>query len=414
MQNTGVSRGLIALLTISALAVLLTTARATAEEEKVLHNCGSRSNDGILPYAGLVSDAAGNLYGTTQEGGVYHLGTVFELSHTEGGFWTEKVLHNFGNKGDGEEPKGGLIFDAAGNLYGTTSQGAHSGGVVFELSPKTGGAWTEEILHTFKGAFNSGEGAAPLSSLTFDAAGNLYGTTSAGGIGDEGTIFELTPTTSGPWTEKILQIFSNNGADGGSPQGNLIFDTLGNFYGTTVNGGASGDGVVFEMTPTGGGNWTEAILHSFSSTGGDGQFPSSGLTFDAAGNLYGTTLAGGAFNYGTVFELSSSAGGNWTETILLNFNTTDGEYPIAGLISDAHSNLYGTTGSGGANGYGAVFVLTPVIGGGWAETVLYSFGNFPDGQTPEGGLIFDTSGRRLYGTTYFGGTNDGTVFEITP
>jgi uncharacterized repeat protein (TIGR03803 family) len=418
MRGKRLSIGLRAALAIFT-AILFVTSIWAAAEEKVLHNFNNDGTDGYYPEVGLIVDAAGNLYGTTTAGGAYNSGTVFELTPAAGGGWTETVLHNFGNGTDGATPYAGLIFDAAGNLYGTTQYGGTYGvGTVFELTPAGGGSWTEKVLYSFN--LNGTDGAVPEAGLIVDAAGNLYGTTYFGGTYLYGTVFELTPAGGGGWTEQVLHSFNNNGADGSLPAAGLIFDAAGNLYGTTVNGGTGsncvlGCGTVFELTPAAGGGWTEQVLHSFNNNGADGSTPFAGLIFDAAGNLYGTTFAGGTYGYGTVFELTPAAGGGWTETVLHNFgNGTDGTAPYAGLIFDAAGNLYGTTSYGGTYNYGTVFELTPAAGGGWTETVLHNFGNGTDGITPYAGLIFDAAGN-LYGTTFVGGTYGyGTVFEVTP
>jgi uncharacterized repeat protein (TIGR03803 family) len=223
--------------------------------------------------------------------------------------WNEKVLHAFNDhRTDGSSPEYGLVIDAAGNLYGTTpSGGIHDYGTVFELSPTVGGGWTETVLHNFNQ--NGTDGALPSAALIFDAAGNLYGTTSAGGLYYDGTVFELSPTVGGGWTETVLHNFNQNGTDGVSPSGGLIFDAAGNLYGTTFAGGLYLDGTVFELSPAGGGAWTETVLYTFCSQNDcrDGSFPAAGLIFDAAGNLYGTTQGSGSMSnlyYGeTVFEL---------------------------------------------------------------------------------------------------------------
>src|SRR5664280_3872238 len=312
-----------------------------------------------------------SLYGTTLEGGTYYSGTVFELTPAAGGGWTEKVLHNFNENGtDGALPRAPLIFDAAGNLYGTTEYGGtyydSDLGTVFELTPAAGGGWTEKVLHNFG---IGRDGTDPLAGLIFDAAGNLYGTTEYGGTyydSDLGTVFELTPAAGGGWTEKVLHNFVI-GRDGTDPLAGLIFDAAGNLYGTTEYAGNYGAGTVFELTPTAGGGWTEKVLHNFNGT--DGEFPYSSLIFDGAGNLYGTTSAGGTYSSclsgyycGTVFELTPAAGGGWTETVLHSFgNGTDGYSPSAGLIFDAAGNLYGTTPHGGTYEGGTVFEVTPVV-----------------------------------------------------
>ena len=212
----------------------------------------------------------------------------------------ENVLYHFGD--NGIQPFGGVIFDAAGNLYGTTSQGgAYDSGTVFELTPTAGGGWMENVLYRFGDKIMDGKN--PLAGLTFDAAGSLYGTTIFGGAYGGGTVFALTPTAGGSWTEKVLHSFYYNGTDGIEPIGGVIFDAAGSLYGTTDGGGAGG-GIVFEFTPTAGGSWTEKVLHSFHYNGTDGIRPDAGLIFDAAGSLYGTTTQGGAYDRGTVFELT--------------------------------------------------------------------------------------------------------------
>ncbi len=381
--------------------------------EKVLGHVGrSPSPTGFVDENGaLISDAAGNLYGTTEYGGTYGCGVAFELTPESGGSWTEKVLHSFGDSTDGISPsQAGLIFDAAGNLYGTTS---NKQGTVFELTPTKDGGWTEKILHSFNGT----DGGFPFAGLTIDAAGNLYGTTYEGGTYNSGTVFELTPTKGGGWTEKVLHSFGN-GADGAVPYAGLTIDAAGNLYGTTLAGGIHHVGTVFELTPTKGEGWTEKVLHSFGN-GADGAFPRAGLIFDSAGNLYGTTSQGGAYNScmptiprnnistcGTVFELTPKAGGRWTERVLYSFNHngTDGYDPLAGLIFAAAGNLYGTTSMGGSEngrgcflGCGTVFELTPTKGGGWTEKVVHNFDG-TDGVSPSAGLIIDAAGN-LYGTT---------------
>jgi uncharacterized repeat protein (TIGR03803 family) len=424
MQSKKVSIGLRAAVAIFTVALLATNSWA-ATKEKVLHSFKFNGKDGLAPIAGLIFDAAGNLYGTTSAGGSAQHGAVFELSPKTGGGWTEKILHTFNDNGtDGYFPDAGLIFDAAGNLYGTTvAGGAHNYGTVFELSPKAGGSWTENVLHSF--SYNGTDGSYPYASLIFDAAGNLYGTTGFGGSGacslGCGTVFELTPAGGGVWTETVLHNFIANGADGTGPDASLIFDASGNLYGTTVTGGANGYGAVFELTP-GGANGPDTVLYSFIDNGKDGVEPEASLIFDAAGNLYGTTLFGGAYVYGTVFELTPKAGGGWKETVLHSFDNPafdgkDGAEPVAGLILDATGNLYGTTTkTGGAYGDGIVFELVrPASGEHWKERLLHTFPSHRfDGTNPSAGLIFDAAGN-LYGTTANGGTAGyGTVFELTP
>ncbi len=428
MQPTVLSIGLSSIRLRAALAIFavaLFVAGTAASQETVLHSFGN-GTDGEGPQAGLVQDDAGNLYGTTAVGGIHQYGTVFELSPREGGGWIETVLHSFNRNGtDGAYPYAGLVLDAAGNLYGTTTSGGihtcdgiYAGcGTIFELSPRQGGGWTETVLHSFG---SLADGYYPYAGLIFDSHGNLYGTTFGGGIHGYGTAFELTPREGGGWTETVLHSFGN-GTDGVSPDAGLIFDSLGNLYGTTNSGGIHNAGTAFELSPREGGGWTETVLHSFGN-GSDGANPDAGLVLDGHGNLYGTTLAGGIhtclnYNCGTVFELSPEEGGDWAERVLHSFNQngSDGAHPVADLIFDAAGNLYGTTLDGGIHTYyGAVFELSPAEGGNWTERVLHSFGNGTDGVSPYAGLIFGSTGN-LYGTTTAGGIHGGgTVFQITP
>jgi uncharacterized repeat protein (TIGR03803 family) len=417
MQTKNFSIVSAAVLMILTVTLLVTGTNAAAQQETVLHSFGN-GKDGHRLYGNLIFDASGNLYGTTALGGAYSKGTVFELIPKTGGGWTEKVLHSFGNGEDGSGPSVGVIFDGSGNLYGTTAiGGAYSKGTVFELIPKTGGGWTEKVLHSFG---NGTDGNGPYSSLMLDA-GRLYGTTYDGGVYSYGTVFELSPKVGGGWTEKVLHSFNATGTDGGYPMASMIFDAGGNLYGTTVSGGTHDCGTVFELSPKKGGGWTETVVHAFNNNGTDGSKPYAGVILNA-GNLYGTTIGGGTHYYGTVFELSPKVGGGWTETVLYSFgdNGTDGNSPVDAVTFYA-GNIYGTTFTGGNNlsctgnggGCGTVFELTPAFGGGWTETVLYNFSK-PDGFEPESRVIFDGSGN-LYGTTAAGGAyKTGTVFEITP
>src|SRR6516165_1947158 len=258
-----------------------------------------------------------------------------------------------------------------------------------------GQTYTKKVIYSFAGG---SDGADPLAGLVRDGVGNLYGTTYAGGDYGSGTVFRLDTTGK----EAVLHSFSG-GPDGGYPYAGLILDAAGNLYGTADAGGAHNYGVVFEV-PAGG---AEGVLYSFTGTGGDGADPLAGLVRDAAGNLYGTTASGGASGLGAVFKVS--AGG--AESVLHSFTGgSDGEYPYASVIRDAAGNLYGTTYGGGASGWGTVFEIDPT----GKETVLYSFAGAADGASPEGGLVQDAAGH-LYGTTKYGGAfGAGTVFELSP
>ncbi|MGA8153424.1 MAG: choice-of-anchor tandem repeat GloVer-containing protein [Terriglobales bacterium] len=399
------SLGLKLALAISTVALLATSGWA-ALHEKVLHSFNSSTKDGYDPVGGLIFDVAGNLYGTTEGGGDYGFGTVFELTPKEDEGWTEKVLHSFNSNGkDGYNPYANLIFDAAGNLYGTTCNGGvYDHGTVFELTPKAGGRWAEKILHNF----NNENGACSYAGLIFDSLGNLYGTVYAGGPKGGGAVFELVPTGNGKWIEKVVHAFNFDEDGGGYPEGGLIFDADGNLYGATGNENA---GLVFELTPKTGGGWTEKVLHAFNVKDGSG--PHSSPIFDSVGNLYDTTYVGGANGDGTVFELTPTTGGGWTEKVLHSFNGKDGIFCYAGLVFDAAGNLYGTVVEGGAYNHGTVFELTPQTGGGWTRKTLHNF-NDKDGTYPWATLILDATGN-LYGTTTSGGDHgSGTVFEITP
>jgi uncharacterized repeat protein (TIGR03803 family) len=404
----------IAMLTIFA-GTLFPAVRAAAQTESVLINLNMNSAIGGDCQAGLISDAAGNLYGATVGGGPGNGGTVFELSPNENGSWTAKVLHHFlSGVDDGDNPHGTLAFDPAGNLYGTTFYGgASNNGTVFELIPQSNGNWKEKQLHAFTAT--NGDGQNPQEGVTLDSAGNVYGTTYYGGTQGYGMIFQLSPQSNGGWKEKIVHDFNDNGVDGLYPYAGLALDASGNLYGATQSGGAAGAGTIFRFVPKAGG-WSQEILHDFPYDNGvDGYSPQGAPIFDASGNLYGTTSEGGASDRGTVFELLPQSGGGWTEEILHNFadNGVDGYYPYASLVFDASGNLYGTSVPGGAYGDGAVFKLEPMAGGGWSENTVYSFAK-AGGIYPSAALIVDAAGN-LYGTTDEGGVHrNGTVFEIKP
>jgi uncharacterized repeat protein (TIGR03803 family) len=417
----------IAIIAIASLA--MGRGAASAQESAIYSFAGDIGSvkDGSNPYAGLIVDSKGNLYGTTESGGNTNYpgdGTVFELSPKTGGGWTETVLYSFGASAtDGNGPKAGLVMDSKGNLYGATVfGGANGAGMVFELTPSSTQPWPEKVLYSFGATSTDGNG--PMGTLIIDSEGNLYGTTSGGGAYSDGTVFELTPTSTLPWTEKILYNFGAIANDGNGPRAGVIADAKGNLYGTTAAGGSSGDGTVFELLAGTELPWTENILHNFDQIDKDGSTPKAGLIFDKTGNLYGTTFAGGANpsygGLGAVFELVAEPGGTWSEKVIYSFTgVPDGNYPEGSLVFDADGNLYGTTLAGGDVPFfsnGMVFELTPGTAGNWTETDVYSFGaTTGDGSAPTCNLIFDSLGD-LYGTTGSGGSGDaglgGTVFEI--
>jgi uncharacterized repeat protein (TIGR03803 family) len=396
------------LLTFAVLFASLTTVRsASAQQETVFFNFDNGGeNSGSVPYSTLVSDSSGNFYGT--EYGGSSAGLVYELSPAAGGGWTQEILHTFTlNTTDGNNPFGGVILDGAGNLYGTTCAGGNNqNGTVYELKRAKNG-WAEFILHNFG---SSRDGECPTSTLLRDSAGNLYGTTNGGGAHDNGTVFELSHKFGAAWEEKILYNFASNNTS--NVVSALVSDAAGNLYGTTQNGGANYYyGTVFELSPQAGGKWTGTTLHSFNhdNDNADGFYP-LGVVFDGQGNLYGTTYGGGSSNSGAAFELSPGSGGVWTESIIYSFALGNFE---SAVIYGPSGDLYGTTEHGGA-GYGTVFDLSPQAGGGWALTTLYSFAGGADGEYPLGSLLLDSSGN-LYGITTFGGTYDGgTAYKIVP
>jgi uncharacterized repeat protein (TIGR03803 family) len=356
----------------------------TAGQETVLHSFGS-GFDGIEPTAGVTLDSAGNVYGTTYYGGSQYDGVVFKVD--AGG--QESVLYNFPGGANGAYPWAGVIRDSAGNLYGTTSQaGAAGWGIVFKLD--TTGHQT--VLHAFR---SGADGASPTAGVIRDASGNLYGTTYGGGSELRGVVFKL----SAAGQSTILCTFT--GPNGSNPNfAGVIRDSAGNTYGTTANGGPANIGVVFKLDTAN----HETLLTTFPGTV-DGSNPSSGVVSDSAGNLYGSAPLGGASGWGTVYKLTPAG----VETTLYTFSGgTDGAEPLGGVVRDSAGNLYGTTYGGGAHGYGAVYKLDTA----GIQTVLYSFTDGPDGGYPYAGVILD-SVDNLYGTTVYGGaTNQGVVFKV--
>jgi uncharacterized repeat protein (TIGR03803 family) len=397
--------------TISAVAALLILASAdapcasAAEKYKTLHKFWGRS-DGHQIYGDVTFDKAGNLYGTTAAGGTFNRGTVFQLTPNSDGSWAETLLHSFNSDGkDGNNPLSGIAVDSAGNLYGLTeSGGVYDEGTVFEVSPNGDGTWSESVLYSFYAGL-------PQGDLIFDSAGNLFGTTTNGGLYYKGSVFELSPNGDGTWSETDLHSFNQDGKDGYNPEAGVIFDPAGNLYGTTFNGGASDEGTVFELIPNGDGSWTENLLHSFVPNRKDGYWPQCSLVLDPAGNLYGTTELGGSNGgYGIVFRLSPNGHGGWKEKVLHSFGRDgkDGHFPDARLIRDAAGSLYGTTNQGGVFGLGTVFKMKPTALGGWTEIIMHAFTK-SQGNYPDAGLTLDGKGN-FYGTT----NGPSSVFEIMP
>ena len=421
-----------------------------------LHNFTGQNGDGAFTVGGVVRDANGSLYGTTEAGGAFSTsllngcGTVFQLKPpgAGGGAWSESIIHSFQCTGDGAAPSAGVVLANDGSLYGATYYGGLAGcsdnlgcGVVFRLTPPAvpGGTWTQHILYRFTGG---ADGANPEGGIAIGAGGAIYGTTIAGGSGTNplcgsvpggcGTVFELTPPAAAgaDWTETVLHSFAG-GADGSQPKGGAPLIVAGGaIYGTTQIGGGAGCygfgcGTVFELTPPAspGAAWTETLPHIFNG-GFDGVSPIGTLALGSNGVLYGTTILGGGGSCpeislegcGAVFSLAAS------ETIIYSSaGGTNGAYPFAGLVVGGGA-LYGADAFGGpANAScpntacGTLFELTPPAapGGTWTAESLHRF-NGADGSTPFGALAMGADGA-FYGTTYYGGTaNDGTVFKLVP
>jgi uncharacterized repeat protein (TIGR03803 family) len=390
-------------ITIGFTALISFALPAIAATETVLYSfpdSGTGSPSGALYFSN------GSLYGTGAGDGKAGDGQVFKLTN-KGDSWREKTLVTF-DGANGSTPFAGLIRDSNGLLYGTTwTGGAYNAGSVFTLY-NSGGKWVTSTIWAFGGT--SGDGAQPTCNLVIDKSGNLYGTTFSGGAHNLGTVFELS-NINGVWTETVLHSFSGN-SDGWFPYAGLLMAGADIFYGTTMFGGNYGDGTVFKLFQSRG-VWKLKIIYSFSGT--DGYEPLGTLISDKNGALYGTTYAGGGNDEGVVFMLSRAAR-KWTLTVLHSFDSfnNDGANPLAGLTWSPSGSLYGTTTEGGTPGYpgvGTVFELTQ-SGGVWNETILHSFEGDADGSYPQGGVTLDQNGA-LYGTTEAGGTDNlGTVWTI--
>jgi len=390
--------------------------------------------DGAYPTSGLVSDAAGNFYGATAYGGNINkrkcptgCGTIFKLSRNRSGVWTKTVIYKFLGGVDEDFPYGNLALDAAGNIYGTAlgDQGYTTNGTVFKLTPSQNGEWTETTLYTFTGGT---DGGSPATGVILDSAGSLYGIAAVGGIAS-GVVFKLEQN-DGQWIESILYSFPYGG---GAYYGGLTFDAAGNLYGSLPMGGSGKCecGTVFELTPNQDGTWTESDLYTFT-WGLDGARPSGGLIFDSDGNLYGGAMFGGSLacpqvGCGIIFQLSPVAG-SWKYTVLHTFNGSKGANPSGNLAFGPTGDLYGTTLAGGdpscTNSYGGcgtIFTLVPKEDGGFTFSMIAKFNN-ATGQLPASGVAIDGKGT-LYGTTTTGGDFEchvagdvgcGVLFAIVP
>ena len=407
-------------LTLTILFALL-AAFAPAQTFKVIHTFTGGA-DGGYPYAGLIADPSGNLYGTANSGGRgacppqnIGCGTVFKLVHSKSG-WTFQRLYAFRGNNDGQGPYGPVTLGPDGNLYGTTVDGGLNNcpsgcGLVYRLQPpaascQTTCSWTESVLYRFLG---NTDGFYPIGGVAFDSAGNLYGTTTQTSSGP-GSVYQLKPS-AGKWTESTLWDFTGN-ADGGNPYSGVTL-AAGKIFGTTLDGGMNNSGAVFELTRSGN-SWSETTVHDFYGST-NGIFPLAALIAEKSGKLIGATAAAGTRGGGTVYSLTPSKSG-WTLSTLYNLPGPGGEPgPWAKLTMDPAGNLYGTTqGYPPAKDYGTVFKLTHTTSG-WKETILYRFTGGSDGEIPYSTLVFGPNGK-LYGTASISdnGAGFGTIFEITP
>jgi uncharacterized repeat protein (TIGR03803 family) len=368
-----------------AVALLIGGAELQAQRVTILYSFTGAAGDGAIPYSTLVADPEGNLYGTTEGGGQYGWGTIFKLDPS--GY--ETVLYSFTNaNGDGAIPESNLIFDQAGDLYGTTLFGGTAGeGTVFKLDP--GG--NEMVLYSFLGGT---DGANPVAGLLLDAAGNLWGTCINGGSpGNTGTVFKLAPSGAETVVYRFPQL-----ATGLSPQAALLRYAPDTFVGTAAGGGASGNGVVFEIS-----SGREIVLHSFANSP-DGRNPAAPVIADVGGNLYGTTDFGGIYGLGSIFEIDTAG----EESIIHSFGLNGHPWSPNGVLRDQHGNFYGMSLAGGTAGLGTVFKIDSA-----GNETYHSFtGQHGDGASPFGGLIH--IGTTFYGTTGHGGVyGQGTIFKVT-
>ncbi len=427
---------------LAATAIPFSTAQTS---EAVIHQF--TGPDGIDPNGELLVDSSGNIFGTTQNGGTGTActggcGVVFEISPKSGGGWQYRVIHDFQNQPDGATPRTSLSMDASGNIYGTTMYVGTAAfdcsggcGTIFMLSPSATGHWSETVLYRFQ---SLADGREPIDGVTIDAHGNLYGVTqfSDNDTPYIGELYELSPG-GGKWTFTTLHNFLPGGTDGDYPLAGVVLDAAGNLYGNTQFGGNTsgcyqqGCGVIYELSPSSNGTWTESILYVFQNLAGDGgSIPSGRIALDSAGNIYGTTEYGGyissncpAPGCGTLFKLANN-GGTWTRTTLHFFgdNTFDGKNPLGPVTLDSAGNVYGTTQFGGDNlsqtiPHGIVFKAS-TNGTGNTYAPLHSFNTIAGGEIPWAGVPLDSPGN-LWGTTFFGGiyqTNYGdgygVVFEL--
>lgn len=403
------SRGLV---TFGAIALMAVGAGA-ASTTKVIYTFAGE-DDGEYIDSDLVIDGAGNLYGSSVQGGLYGSGTVWQLSPSASG-WTHTVLYNFTGGADGGEPYKGVTLDAQGNLYGTAVTGGGGSceggcGVTFKLT-KSGSTWTQSVIHTFTGG---NDGSGPGSGVTFDRHGNLYGMTPTGGANGVGTIYALKPQSDGSYKLRVIHTFTG-GRDGlGGSAGRLLLGGRGQLYGVSTVGGVNGEGTAFVLTPTQSGQFTFQVIYAFKGSP-DAGFPYGALLADKQGNLYGTTYYDGAHDFGSVYQLKRN-GNSWTESVIYSFKGgTDGSSSISNLVIDAAGNLYGTTSEGGSGcSCGVIFKLAPGTGGKWTESVVHAFTGAPDAGFAYNGMVGDSNGNFFGATVHGGPDDDGTVYQFNP
>ena len=396
--------------TVCFSAVVLLASAAAASTTHLIYSFAGEE-DGEYADTDLVIDSAGNIYGTTVQGGDHASGTVWELTNTG----QHLVLYSFTGGQDGGEPYKGVTLDAQGNLYGTAVTGGRGGceggcGVVYKLT-HTASGWRQNVVYYFSGG---NDGSGPGSGVTIDSAGNVFGMTPTGGANGLGVVFQLSGLATGIPRFRVIHTFTG-GADGATGSAGRMLIRNGKLYGVATAGGSFGNGAAFELTPTPVGEWSVKTLYSFRGEP-DAGFPYGGLLFDSRGNLFGTTYYDGAHDVGAVYELMPTPSGEWNEKVLYSFRGgTDGAGSIGNLVSDRAGNLYGTTSEGGAGcSCGVIFKLSPVGIAGWSESVVYRFQGAPDGGFVYNGMVGDGTGN-FYGATVHGGPDDdGAVYKFTP
>jgi len=400
--------------TLTVLMLLGALAGSASAGTKIIYSFGGDA-DGEYIDSDLVMDSAGNIYGTSVQGGDFGGGTVFELRPSGTG-WVHTVLYSFTGGADGGEPYKGVTLDAHGNLYGTavtggTGQGCEGGcGVVYKLT-RSDTNWTQHVIHNFTGGR---DGAGPGSGVTFDQQGALYGMTPTGGAYGLGVIYQMNPDPNGGWKFSVIHAFTGGQDGSNGSAGRLILDKAGRLYGVATTGGANGKGVAFRLVRGPLGRWLLQTLYAFKGQP-DAGFPYGGLTFDSLGNLYGTTYYDGQNDLGAVYELAFKDGA-WSESVLYSFEGgSDGSSSIGNLVIDRAGSLYGTTSEGGAGcSCGIIFKLARGTGGNWTETVVHRFRGTPDGAFVYNGMVGDAEGN-FYGATVHGGLfNEGSLYKFKP